>query len=229
MKTNVMKRVMGRFSRTGWAAVLLAVGFCLGQAAAQEAGLDDIIRSARSGELTTINRSGPPIITTTNILETVLVEGDVLRLLVVNEPVLSMEQAEIAMGGAIHHPLLGELKLAGKTLEQAQRMIHDLLAADYLVDPRVNLRILEYAHYEFSVVGQVQRQGNFSLPRNRQIEVPQAIVLAGGPTRLGTTRVDVERIVDGEQTSIRVDLRPGRGESVKVRHGDVIRMGERRF
>jgi protein involved in polysaccharide export with SLBB domain len=229
MKTNDFKPNRQRPIRAALVAACMAGVLCIGPVSAQEAELVEILRSARSGDVTPISPSGPPIITTTNVLETVLVEGDVLWLGVVNEPVLSMERAEIAKGGAIHHPLLGELKLVGKTLEQAQLMIHEILAADYLVDPRVSLRIIEYAHYEFSVVGQVQRQGNYSLPRNREIEVPQALMLAGGPTRLGSRSAEVDRIVDGERKTISVDLRPGRGEPVKVRHGDTIRMGERWF
>jgi protein involved in polysaccharide export with SLBB domain len=227
MKTIRFEGIWRRLVPTGGVWLLTAALIGIGQASAQEADLVDILQSVRSSEVTTIAHAGPPIITTTNILETVLVEGDVLWLGVVNEPILSMDRAEIAAGGAIHHPLLGELTLVGKTLEQAQRMIREILAADYLVDPRVSLRILDYARYEFSVVGEVRKQGNFALPRNRSIEVPQAIVLAGGPTRLGSTRAEVDRV--GEPKPIRVDLRPGRGEPVMVRHGDVIRIGERWF
>lgn len=227
MKANDSSPIQPRVMPTAWVGAFVSGLLCLGCVTGQEVDLSEILRNVRSGEVTPISPAGPPIITTTNVLETVLVEGDVLWLGVVNEPVLSMERAEIAMGGAIHHPLLGELKVVGKTLEQAQRMIHELLAADYLVDPRVSLRILEYAHYEFSVVGQVQRQGNYSLPRNREIEVPQAIMLAGGPTRLGSKNAEVERTVGGERKTITVNLRSTRDEPVKVRHGDVIRMGER--
>jgi polysaccharide biosynthesis/export protein len=232
-----MKRISGERRRQTWILFawsgLLAAGLVWSLAAASpsEADLSVLLRDGIrvSEEPTVISPVGPSIVTNTNLLETVLEEGDILILNVVNEPILSMNPAEIARGGAIHHPLLGELKVVGKTLEQAERMIRQILAEDYLVDPRVSLLIQEYARYEFSVVGEVRQQGNFALPRNREIEVPQAIVLAGGPTRLGSTRATVERMEKGEQKSIRVDLRPGRGEPVKVRHGDTIRVGERWF
>jgi protein involved in polysaccharide export with SLBB domain len=227
MKTIYSEGIWQRLVPTGEVCVLTIALIGIGPVLAEEPDLVEIMQSVRSSELTTIAPAGPPIITTTNILETVLVEGDVLWLGVVNEPILSMDRAEIAAGGAIHHPLLGEVTVVGLTLEQAQRMIHEILAADYLVDPRVSLRILDYARYEFSVVGEVRKQGNFALPRNRRVEVSQAIVLAGGPTRLGSTRAEVDRV--GEPKPIRVDLRPGRGEPVMVRHGDVIRIGERWF
>jgi polysaccharide export outer membrane protein len=84
-------------------------------------------------------------------MSVVLEEGDVLRIIVLGDPILTMEQAPINKGGAILHNVLKELKVAGKTLKEAQDMIHDILARDYLVDPSVTLSIIEYANYEFSV------------------------------------------------------------------------------
>jgi polysaccharide biosynthesis/export protein VpsN len=208
-------------------AISLTIGWCWA-AQPQEIDPAEVLRTAiQEDREPGVREAGPRIVTTENVMETVLEEEDVLELLVVGEPLLSMDRAPIAKGGAIHHPLLGEVKVAGNTLEEARRKIYEILLEDYLVDPRVSLRIVDYAPYEFTVTGEVRSPHNFSLPRNREIDVAQAIVLAGGTTRLGSSRALVERTVDGERTTIRVDLR--KGDPVKVRHGDVIRVGERVF
>jgi protein involved in polysaccharide export with SLBB domain len=204
----------------------------VGSVAAQDR---DPVEILRSFDETTAARSqsggsaGPLMTTDEELKKTVLQERDVLRVYVVGELILSMDQAGIARGGAIHHPLLGELKVAGKTLGEAEKMIHEILLADYLVDPRVSLEIVEYAPYEFTVAGEVRNPATFTVPRNREIDVAQAILMAGGPTRLGASRATVERVVDGERTTIQVDLRAGRADPVKVRHRDIIRLGERWF
>jgi polysaccharide biosynthesis/export protein VpsN len=198
---------------------------------AQESeGLLDILRSAQIEESAARPAgAGPRIVATENVLETILEEDDVLELIVVGESVLSMPRAVVARGGAIHHPLLGEVRVVGRTLEEARKMIEDSLREDYLVDPRVSLNILEYAKYEFSVTGEVRTPANYTLPRNRAIDVGQAIILAGGPTRLGSSKALVERTSGGEKKVIRVDLNDRRAKPEMVRHGDKITVGERVF
>jgi polysaccharide export outer membrane protein len=214
------------------ACTLLFSLIWVGSVAAQDRDPVEILRSFDETTAATSQSGGSagPLMTTDEELKkTVLQERDVLRVYVVGELILSMDQAGIARGGAIHHPLLGELKVAGKTLGEAEKMIHEILLADYLVDPRVSLGIVEYAPYEFTVAGEVRNPATFTVPRNREINVAQAILMAGGPTRLGASRATVERVVDGERTTIQVDLRAGRADPVKVRHGDIIRLGERWF
>jgi polysaccharide export outer membrane protein len=213
---------------------LLMAGTLLlaGPLTAQESdALLEALRAAQIEEPTAPRPAslGPRIVTTENVLDTVLEEADVLELIVVGEPVLSMQRAVVAKGGAIHHPLLGEIRVVGRKLEEARRMIHNSLLQDYLVDPRVSLTIVDYAKYEFSVTGEVRSPANYTLPRNREIDVGQAIILAGGPTRLGSSKAVVERLVGSEKKVIRVDLNDRRAKPEMVRHGDKITVGERVF
>jgi polysaccharide export outer membrane protein len=138
-----------------------------------------------------------------------------------------MEQAPINKGGAILHNVLKELKVAGKTLKEAQEMIHDILAQDYLVDPSVTLSIIQYASYEFSVLGEVKQPGTYSLPRNKKVDMVQAIAMAGGPTRLGSAKVTVERLLsNGQQKILKVDTdKPSSSEIVHPE--DKIKVGEK--
>jgi polysaccharide export outer membrane protein len=161
-----------------------------------------------------------------DVMSVVLEEGDELKITVLGDPVLSMEVAPINKGGSILHPVLKELKVAGKTLKEAQQMIHDILAADYLVNPSVTLTITKYATYEFSVMDEVIRPGTYSLTRDKKIDISQAVAMAGGPTRVGSSKVVVERFTDlGELKVLKVDISKPNNET--VRPDDRIKVGEK--
>jgi len=138
---------------------------------------------------------------------------------------MSMNEALINKGGAILHDVLKELKVAGKTLKEAQEMIHGILAADYLVDPTVTLTIVKYANYEFSVLDEVLRPGTYSLPRDKKIDISQAIAMAGGPTRVGSSKVTIERLEGNDRKTLKVDV--SKPNDVIVQPDDKIKVGEK--
>jgi protein involved in polysaccharide export with SLBB domain len=161
-----------------------------------------------------------------DVMSVVLEEGDVIRISVLNDPILSMDKALINKGGAILHDVLKELRVAGMTLKEAQEMIHEILAKDYLVDPTVTLTIVSYADYQFSVLDEVNRPGTFSMPRDKKIDISQAIAMAGGPTRVGSSKVVVERLENGIRRAIKVDTsKPNNNEFVQP--DDKIKVGEK--
>jgi len=160
-----------------------------------------------------------------DVMSVVLEEGDVIRISVLNDPIMSMNEALINKGGAILHDVLKELKVAGKTLKEAQEMIHGILAADYLVDPTVTLTIVKYANYEFSVLDEVLRPGTYSLPRDKKIDISQAIAMAGGPTRVGSSKVTIERLEGNDRKTLKVDV--SKPNDVIVQPDDKIKVGEK--
>jgi polysaccharide export outer membrane protein len=93
----------------------------------------------------------------------------------------------ISADGTSTMSLLGTIRLAGKTLEEATTMIRELLAKDYLVNPQVTLTILEYAKRRFTVLGQVQKPGTYEIPSEESVTVLEAIAMAGGFNRLANT------------------------------------------
>lgn len=161
-----------------------------------------------------------------DVMSVVLEEGDVIRISVLNDPILSMDQALVNKGGAILHDVLKELKVAGKTLKEAQELIHEILAADYLVDPRVSLTIVKYADYEFSVLDEVNRPGTYSLSRDRKIDLSQAIAMAGGLSRVGSSKVTVERLEGEQRKSYKVDISKPNNDFI-VQPDDRIKVGEK--
>src|SRR5438093_3232719 len=75
----------------------------------------------------------------------------------------------IAQDGTSAFPLLGTIQLGGKTVEEAARYMHELLAKDYLVDPQVSITVLEYAKRRFTVLGQVQKPGAYEIPSEESV------------------------------------------------------------
>jgi len=158
---------------------------------------------------------------------------DVIEIKVYRQPDLET-RARISEKGIITMPLLGAIKLGGKTVAEARAIIQDSLAADYLVDPQVSVAVLEYAKRLFTVMGEVQRPGSYEMPPQETVNVLQGIAMAGGYTRLGSPgKVTVQRYEGGQKKVYRVDANAiaanERVEPFVLRPGDTVTVGERFF
>ena len=163
----------------------------------------------------------------------VLVPGELIQIKVFQEPDLDTS-IRIPGDGHINFALVGEIALAGQSVQQATRVIRDRLQARFLVNPQVSIAVLEPAKRLFTVLGQVQRPGTYRFPEQQELDLLQVIGIAGGYTRLADPgRIIVKRRIDGAEKVIRLDgKRLAKGESVEpfsIRTGDVITVGERLF
>jgi len=161
----------------------------------------------------------------------VLVPGEFIQIKVFQEPDLDTS-VRIPGDGHVTFPLIGEIALAGQSVQQAIRVIHDRLQARFLVNPQVSIAVLESAKRLFTVLGQVQRPGTYRFPQ--ELDLLQVIGIAGGYTRLADPgRITIKRRIDGSEKVIRLDgKRLAKGESVEpfsIMSGDVITVGERLF
>lgn len=105
--------------------------------------------------------------------------------------------------GNIDYPVLGKIKLLGLTVEKAKELFKKKLA-DYLKDPIINIRIL---NYRISVLGEVNRPGRYNISGER-ITLLEALSLAGDLTIKGTREnILVIRDFNGSKTYTRVDIR----------------------
>lgn len=131
-------------------------------------------------------------------------------------------------------PIIGRVRIAGNTANGAAEQIRALLAADYLVNPQVSIRVLEYTREHFTILGQVSSPGTYPLPADGKLPFMQAIGMAGGLTRMASQRnITLSRKINGKETAFKVDIRrtdgPNSGGSVSVMPGDVIHVGESLF
>jgi polysaccharide export outer membrane protein len=181
-------------------------------AADRSAGLDAPIPSLMAGEG-----------------DYVLASGDTLDLMVYREPDLGM-RSKIARDGRVQLPLLGEVKVAGMSVRDAQEHIRKLYDADYLVDPQIYLNIASYTQRKITVIGQVSRPGSYELQGNESLGILEAIGMAGGFTRIADTKNVVVKRRTGEKVeTIKVNtkrLESPDGGSFQVLPGDILTVGE---
>jgi len=161
----------------------------------------------------------------------VLKPNDVVMVKVYQEEDLTI-QARVARDGSITLPLLGTVSIGSNTVEQAIGLIRDGLAKDYLVNPQVSLSIVEYAKRRFTVLGQVNRPGTYEMPGDDQLNLLQAVAMAGGYTRIGApTKITVQRVVADETKIFKLNaesMAKNKGEKpFEILPEDTITVGEK--
>ncbi|MDH6307780.1 polysaccharide export outer membrane protein [Dysgonomonas sp. PFB1-18] len=107
--------------------------------------------------------------------------------------------------GRINFPLLGELKLGGMTVKEAQYYIVSLIYPRYIAEkPIVNIR---FTNFEVSVLGEVAKPGIYKSV-NGQMTILDALAAAGDMTVYGKrNNVLLVRIQDnGDVATHRIDI-----------------------
>jgi protein involved in polysaccharide export with SLBB domain len=185
-------------------------------------------RAADVGELVKTT-SNPPKSSTSYRL----VANDVIEVKVYQEDDLQTK-LRVAKDGTATFPLIGNVQLAGKTVDEAAADLRTLLGKDFLVNPQVTLTIVEYAKRRFTVLGQVQKPGTFEIPSEESVSLLGAIAMAGGYTRLAnSTKVSVTRLKDGKRVTYLLDAKlasnEGDGKPFEILPDDTINVAERVF
>lgn len=146
--------------------------------------------------------------------------GDVITIQVLGEEDLKREKIRLSDAATISYPILGEIKLFGKTIAELETLIRDGLKGRYLVNPQVTVTIVEYRN--FFINGQVEKPGGY--PYIPGLTVRKAVSLAGGfKERASKDKIFVIRDDDRSQTAKRVD------QNAVVHPGDIITVEESFF
>ena len=164
--------------------------------------------------------------------EPVLQVGDEIEIQVYREPELS-GTFKINPAGEIRHSLAGSIPMAGKTIAEAEAFFTRKLAQDYLVDPRVIVKLLSTQSSQIVLMGEVVKPGVYPLPFGETTTLLQAIAGAGGFTELASPdRVRIlRRLPDGHQTTLKIrvsDLLGGKGKQrdIPLEPNDVVMVPE---
>ena len=121
--------------------------------------------------------------------------------------------------GMISVPLIGQVKVAGMTLRQAEDLLVIALSNGYIVDPSVAIEIAEFR--PFYIMGEVRRPGSYNFIDG--MNVLNAVAISGGFTYRANTK-NIEVIRSGADGSVMV-IYP----TSQVMPGDIIRVKERFF
>jgi polysaccharide export outer membrane protein len=139
----------------------------------------------------------------------------------------------VSEDGTIIFPLIGSVKIGGQSVADATRTIHDLLDARFLVNPQVTLTVLGYANRHITVLGQVQKPGDYNLRDQGSVSLLEAVGMAGGFTRLAnSSNIIVKRTVDGEEKILHLNGRTMASDdrsAFVIVPGDTITVTERFF
>jgi polysaccharide export outer membrane protein len=158
---------------------------------------------------------------------------DVIDVSIYNEEDLH-SRVRLGADGKVLLPLIGNVSLGGKTVAEANELIQKKYADGFVKDPHVLLTVIDYRKSTFSILGQVMKPGIYEIPEGTHLTVVDAILLAGGFTRIASQNgVKVKRLVNGKATVFTVkagsmadspDVAP-----FEILPGDIIKVNESWF
>ena len=143
--------------------------------------------------------------------------------------------------GTVNLTLVGELRIAGMTVNEAEQAIVNIYRERKLLrNPRVTVTVEEYASREVSVSGMVKEPKRYALPLESTMTVLELVTKAGGFTdtaqgkevRLtrimpdGSTQtqiLDIDSLIKGKKNAKAED------SSLLLEPGDIIYVPERRI
>jgi len=157
---------------------------------------------------------------------------DLLRVQINREESLNRE-VRIAQDGKVTLPLIETVDLKNKTVQQAQDLIRRLYDADYLVNPQVNITVVEYAPRRVYITGAVEHQGAIDFPKEEGLTL-LAAVSGAGPTRLANKKAVILKrtMPDGDVKTVKINLdellnSDSSNETWPLQPDDVITVPER--
>ena len=132
--------------------------------------------------------------------------ADEVAVRVVGQPDYTLEKAQVSPMGRLYHPLIGDIDVAGLTLDQATKRL-TIEFSQYIREPKVSLSLLAANSSLIGVLGDVGRPG--ILVMSRPMTLLDAISASGGVTDLGsqTNITLVRRAVDGSMRTSKVNVK----------------------
>jgi len=128
--------------------------------------------------------------------------GDVLEVSVFGVDELNTT-ARVSRGGMILLPLVGELKVGGRSLREVEELLAEALT-EYMHDPDVSVFVAEYHSQQVSVTGAVQTPAMHSLTRPRT--VLELVSMSGGLSPEAGEQIYVQTSIDGAPHNLIIDL-----------------------
>ncbi|MDD2523468.1 MAG: polysaccharide export protein [Endomicrobiaceae bacterium] len=156
----------------------------------------------------------------------VLQPGDLLEITVFMEDGMN-RTLRISGNGTITFPLIGNLKISGYSVAQAEVELVKALK-QFIKNPQISMLIKEYGNKTVYVLGQVKKPSAIQIPPEKSLTILEAITSVGGFTDIAnTSKVKVLRLEKGKQKSIEVDVtqitkQGNKSLDISLMPGDVI-------
>lgn len=157
----------------------------------------------------------------------VLGAGDVIKMTVFQSPELGVE-ARIPESGMVSLPLIGQVKIGGLTISEAEKVVADaLLAGKFLKQPQVSILVTTLRGSQASVLGSAVRPGRYSLEL-ANTRLSDLMALAGGVAPDGSDLLTVVGTRDGKPFRTQIDFRTlfrsgaGGAQDIVIQNNDVV-------
>lgn len=144
----------------------------------------------------------------------VLQPSDLLKVQIFQEDDLTRE-VRVSQEFSVTLPLIGTVDLKGKTLRQAQDLVRSLYDRDYLVNPQINIIVLDYSKRTVNVLGSVGAPGAVPFPQEQGMTLLDAISRAGG----------FNRFADRKRVKLTRTSAEGKTENFIINADDIIQGG----
>ena len=139
----------------------------------------------------------------------------------------------VTKDGTVNLPLVGAVNVSHKTPDELGAIVAARLHDGYLVHPQVSVAVMEFSKRRFTILGEVNHAGQIDFPDNSDLDLLQAIGMAGGYTKASNpARVYVKRQVGDRQIVLTVDAKRmarREAEPFRILPGDTITVSETPF
>ncbi len=141
-------------------------------------------------------------------------------------------ELEVDSNGYIFFSFLGHVELGGLTIGEAAAKMKGLLEKDYLIEPRVIVKIIESKENVIILIGEIQKPGTYDY-KLTGMTLMEAISGAGGFTDIAWINgTRIVRSVDDEEKIIKVkvgNILKGKEKDILLQPGDIIVVPESFF
>jgi len=172
-------------------------------------------------------QTGAATIAATASAEYRLGAGDVVRILVYQNPDLTLE-ARVSESGVVSFPLLGNVRIGGLGVSEAEKLIADgLKSGNFVKQPQVTLTLLQVKGNQASVLGQVNRPGRYPI-ETADMRLTDLLATAGGVASTGGDLLVLSGTRNGKPFRVEIDLPSvfsadqNRANDVLIQNGDVL-------
>lgn len=152
---------------------------------------------------------------------------DTLSIRTFQEPDLSFEKIQVDAGGNINFPLVGTVRVVGKSPIELSRELENGLSARYIVNPQVVVGVETSAAQRVVVEGNVIEPGVYEVSGSSSLM--ESIARAKGLTRVAqVNEIVVFRQINGQRMGAVFnlkDIREGRAQDPEILGGDQIVVG----
>ncbi|HEX6708123.1 MAG TPA: polysaccharide export protein EpsE [Albitalea sp.] len=154
----------------------------------------------------------------------ILGAGDVIRVNVFQNPDLTLE-TRISEEGKISYPLVGTVPVGGLTVQAAeQRIAKALKDGKFVLNPQVNILLMQVRSAQVSILGQVNKPGRYPIDQVGS-KVSEMIAAAGGVVPGASDIVTLTGSRNGRQVKLEIDL-PQILQSGKTELDPVVQTGD---